>query len=383
MLGNGLTALGVVRAFGRCSIPVYVLPHEVDFVMRSRWARPFGQDATIPKKADELEEQLKLSKFERAVLIPCSDNSARLVAAVRERVQSRFLASLPSGDTLDLFVDKGRLAELLSSLDCPHPVTKLIDSVADLASLSEHQVADYFLKPRESQNFFAHFRCKALRATSKSELIRNFTEAEAQGMKMVLQEYVPGGTENNYFLDGFVDRHGETKLLFGRQKLRMYPAGFGNSCYQRAIRLEQFDPVIDSVKKVLRFTKYQGIFSIEFKFDPRDKQLKLLELNARPWWYIDFAARCGVDVSLASYYDALGEKVESNTKYQTGKTNIYPYYDYYAVRELVRSGGMTWTRWLTELATSSQPVLSFDDPLPAIHGMGGIVGGILRRKFFR
>ena len=56
-------------------------------------------------------------------------------------------------------------------------------------------------------------------------------------------------------------------------------------------------------------SSYRGIFSAEFKRDPRDGLFKLLEVNARPWWFVDFAVRCGVDVCRMAYDDALGREV--------------------------------------------------------------------------
>jgi len=50
------------------------------------------------------------------------------------------------------------------------------------------------------------------------------------------------------------------------------------------------------------------VFSAEFKFDERDGLFKILEVNARPWWYVDFAARCGVDVCRMAYRDALATR---------------------------------------------------------------------------
>ena len=35
-------------------------------------------------------------------------------------------------------------------------------------------------------------------------------------------------------------------------------------------------------------------------------EFKILEINARPWWYVELASRCGVDVCTMSYRDAFG-----------------------------------------------------------------------------
>ena len=80
------------------------------------------------------------------------------------------------------------------------------------------------------------------------------------------------------------------------------------------------------------------MFSAEFKLDPRDGRFKLLEVNTRPWWYVDFAARCGVDVCTMAYRDALGEGVDTVESYRTGVVCVYPYMDLSACQALRRSG---------------------------------------------
>ena len=46
---------------------------------------------------------------------------------------------------------------------------------------------------------------------------------------------------------------------------------------------------------------------MEFKRDPRDGRFCLMEVNARHWKWHGLAARCGVNLSLAAYRDAIGD----------------------------------------------------------------------------
>ena len=111
---------------------------------------------------------------------------------------------------------------------------------------------------------------------------------------------------------------------------------------------------------------YTGIFSAEFKYDHRDGEFKILEMNARPWWYVDFAASCGVDVCWMAYQDALGLPVEPVTTYEVGRRCVYPVQDLRACWHLWRNGrsdgGVPVASWLG----ASQPVFGWEDPLPAL-----------------
>ena len=186
---------------------------------------------------------------------------------------------------------------------------------------------------------------------------------------MVLQEYVPGPSDNHYFVDGFRDRLGAIRATFARRRLRIYPPDFGNSTAMISIAPEVMAKPIAGVRQLLERTHSRGIFSAEFKLDPRDGEFRILEVNTRPWWFVDFAVRSGVDVCAMAYADALQRPVASIDHYAIGSTCIYPYYDYHAIRNLHAAGGSyRWSRWLSDLISAKQPIFAWHDPLPALVG---------------
>ena len=124
------------------------------------------------------------------------------------------------------------------------------------------------------------------------------------------------------------------KALFARRRLRIYPPDFGNSTAMVSIPLDDVQQAVDSLRTVLHAVGYRGIFSGEFKRDPRDGRFKLLEINTRPWWFIDFAVRCGVDVCRMAYDDALGAAGHRCEQYKVGATCVFPYYDFFAVQPM-------------------------------------------------
>jgi predicted ATP-grasp superfamily ATP-dependent carboligase len=167
-------------------------------------------------------------------------------------------------------------------------------------------------------------------------------------------------------VDGFADRDSRVRAVFARQRVRMYPRDFGNSTTMRSIPLSDVRPAVDSVERLIRETGYRGVFSAEFKRDDRDGIFKVLELNARPWWYVEFAARCGVDVCAWAYTAALGLPAPNPRPYVLGAICTYPYYDFYAVRSLRREGKATWGDFFRTLIGAQQPVFRWSDPLPGL-----------------
>ena len=59
--------------------------------------------------------------------------------------------------------------------------------------------------------------------------------------------------------------------------------------------------------RFLKSIKFVGIAQIEFKYDPQDQQYKLLEINARPWFWVSLTAACGMNLPYLLYKMAIGD----------------------------------------------------------------------------
>ena len=370
VLGTGITALGVIRVLARDGFQPFVTDDADLLVRRSRWFRPLpGGVRSTPNLADWLPRL----PFARAVLIPCSDSWVRQIATMEESLRRRYPSSVPAPDVLELFVDKGRFADLLRRSGTPHPFTRIVDEPADLATVPSAVFSSAILKPRDSQRFMQRFGVKAWHVDSAPHAAEQMLRLRDEGFPVVLQEYIPGPPTQHYFVDGFVDRTGVVRGIFVRQRLRMYPADFGNSTFMISVAREAAAPAVASITSLLRSVGYRGIFSAEFKLDPRDGQFKILEVNARAWWYIEFAARCGVDVCRMAYDDALDQPVTGVDRYEVGRRLVYPYFDFHACANLVKRGETTFWDCARSWIGAIQPLHQLADPAPGLRFVGRTV----------
>jgi len=376
-LGTGITVLGVLRTLSKADADVFTL-REVDrFTRRSRWYRAAPR-ALAGMKPDTLSQFLQ-GLPSPVVLMPCSDLWVRTVAALPPEVLARYPASIAPRQALDLLVDKARFGAALDRLKLPHPATRLMKAVEELDAVPDKVLQSSFLKPVHSQQFFARFGVKAFRIAGRSEAQDRLRECLRDGLEMVLQEYIPGPPTNHYFIDGFIDRNGVVRALFARRRLRMSPPDFGNSTMQISVPLGDTGDAIATLRALLADIDYRGIFSAEFKRDPRDDAFNLIEVNARPWWYVEFAARCGVNVTEMAVRDALGQPVETISTYAVGRRCVYPYYDFQAVRAELSSGRLSTFAWARSWLGAYQPVFRWTDPLPAIGEVVALIAGRVRR----
>lgn len=388
LVGAGITALGATRCLARRGLEVlHLAGPDPGLLGSSRWFRPLVSERTtadLSPGAPGLSRTLAYVLREEApvtsVLIPCSDDAVRAVAGLPDELRGPHRTSLSDPSTLELLLSKASLADALDRSEVAHPLTARIAGRRDLERLPGSALSRSLLKPVDSQSFFARFGVKAFAVENRWDAEAALDRCSAAGLDVVLQEWVPGPPTNHYFVDGFRARDGETKGILVRRRLRMEPPDFGNSSAMTTVDEDEARPAVDALERLLDDVGYRGIFSAEFKRDARDDEFRLLEVNVRPWWYVEFAARCGLDVCAMAYRDALGLSVARIDHVEVGRRCVYPYYDVFAAWREVRAGDLSPIAWTRSWIGAAYPVFAVDDPRPALAGLGRrLVGGLRRR----
>jgi predicted ATP-grasp superfamily ATP-dependent carboligase len=364
VLGVGITALGVVRCLGRRGTPLYVTGTEEPLVSRSRWYRPLPGGPLREASPEALRARLEALPFERVVLLPCTDAWAAAVSGLAPDLAARFPASVSPPAVMKRFIDKGSFAEILDELGLPHPRTVILRDEETLAGVTDETLASSFLKPTRTRPFSEKYHAKAIRFRDREDVRRRIAETRGLAFELMLQEFISGPPSCHFFVEGFVDRRGNIPAILARQRVRMFPREFGNSTATLTIPIERIPSAADTIRRLLEGLGYRGVFSAEFKFDARDRLYKILEVNARPWWYVEFAASCGVDVCEMARLDALGKEVPPVAEYPAGRWCVYPRLDYKSLR-LPGSGNGLW-RVVRSWFDAEQLTLRSDDPAPGI-----------------
>lgn len=370
VLGRGPTALGILRCLTMAGIPAYVACPATDHVTHSRWYRPTPGpnpwDGSLGQGAFEL---LRAMPLQKAVLIAGADDAALWLADLpNTELASRYLVSTSSRETQEILQDKSRFSGFLESERIPHPRTFRIETDADVEAIPFDELDRVFIKPVNSQKFSDVIGVKGIWVTRKDELHAAWRRLHDQGFRLMAQEYVPGAASDHYFVDGFRDGSGAMTALFARQRVRISPPDFGNSSYCRSIALERLQTPVDDVKRLLATLDYRGIFSAEFKRDRRDGVFRILEVNTRAWTYVEFAARCGVNVCEMAYQDALGLPVHRaalDYKLDAGCVDFYR--DFNTVRAQSAQARGPLPAILLQWARAHFHSFRWDDPKPGLH----------------
>jgi predicted ATP-grasp superfamily ATP-dependent carboligase len=360
-LGGGVTLAGVLNILRRSGTKVFAVCPPKDFVRHSRWYHPFATALPNPGPPD-LAALLETSDINSAVLLPCSDDWLRAVATLPAALASRFPSST-SPASVDLLTDKWRFARLLEQFGIPRPRTQLILSREQCQALPDSFFEGAILKPLSSVDFACRHGVKGYLVENRRQAAELIDQLE---LPIMLQEFIPGPPDSGYFLDGFRDRTGRITALFGRRRLRMFPQNLGNSTLIESVPLRNLSGAVLPLEHLLERISYRGVFSAEFKFDERDCAFKLIEINARPWWYVEFASRCGVDVCTMAYQDALGLPVPATDTYQVGRRCVFAVNDLRGWRGESRNRSGLWSLLGSWLRCDSAP-FHWNDPAPALH----------------
>lgn len=378
VFGSGLTTLGTIRLLANAGLKPFVVSDTPGMVAKSRWYRPAPRSSSTENPKDNLRAWLDGSPLDRAILLACSDEWVLRVAHCADFFRERFPTSVSSPDVLETLIDKGRLAAVLTELGLPRPRTTSLDPAVKLADIPDSALAGAFIKPRESTPFFRKFQVKGFHIKSREELGRRLEELSKLGIAVELQEYIPGPPSNYFYVEGFIDKSGQLAALFTRQRLRMDPPDFGNSTLFGSVHPSEIPDAVETVTRLLEHLRFRGIFSVELKRDERDGVCRLIEVNARPWWYVEFAGQCGVNLAAMHVADALGEPVAPVHEFTVGKTCVYPSYDFHACSALRAANKLTMREWAASWLTSTQPVARWSDPMPASGAVGVVMSRLAR-----
>ncbi|MDD1756181.1 MAG: hypothetical protein LUQ39_05035, partial [Methanomassiliicoccales archaeon] len=123
------------------------------------------------------------------------------------------------------------------------------------------------------------------------------------GIKVIVQEFVAGPSSNMFSMATYVSRDGGIAPPCVWQKIRQSPVDYGVGTF---VRIVDEPRIVEQGVRFLKGIGFTGIGEIEYKWDERANEFKLIELNARPWLQNSLSAYAGLDTSYLQYLDLTG-----------------------------------------------------------------------------
>ena len=364
--------LGLVRALGREGVPVHALdPTPTALGMNSRYCKPIITPDIKAERDHYLEFLLDYGRSlpTKGVLYPTGDPTVVLFSEARDELSRYYHYVMPDHATVLDLLTKDGLDRAARDHDIPAPRTIAPADRPDVERAADELTFPVILKPVESHDWKAPaiielfgYGTKIVHCADRDELLANYDNVAAINPKLIIQEYIPGDDENLVYACFYVGRDGTPLGLFAGRKCRVLPPGSGSASYVESMS----DPALTDVTlRLLRAVGYRGLGGVEFKRDPRDGVYKLIEFNVRFGLWDALGARCGINLALMAYRDALDLPVEPQFRHRIGVKWVSIERDLSAFKLYRRERGMTTAAWLRTLVGEKMcAVFAWDDLAP-------------------
>lgn len=349
VLSSHLAAMGTVRCLGVAGIPVVnVYYADSDFAHVSRHVRHRIRSAHPEHDEDAFVATLidAADRFGRCLLIPANDATLGVVSRRKAELERHHVVAADDWSVVERVIDKRHTYELAHRIGVPAPRTDTPPTRADAERIARTFLFPCLVKPRVSHRYAELFRSKLARVHDASELLHEYDRAAAEGIEVMIQEYIPGDDRHSYNYDAY-RAHGRS-IEYTAQKLRLAPPEFG---LPRVVVSRSAPGLLEPARQLLDALGYSGYSCTEFKIDPRDGVPKLMEVNARVNRSVLHPLASGINFPAILYRDLmLGEPPEMPATYPGRAYWIDLAGDVrYSVRGW-RSEGLTWRDYLRPYA---------------------------------
>ena len=393
VLGESLNALGVVKALGRKSVPVFLIQALPDPVSgASRYARTFHAPDVVNEAEAYMAYLEKLAKplLKTPVLLPTTDVTVMLIAKYRDRLEKQFKFNIPSNDIIEKITSKEGFYALAKKHNLPVPQTISAESIADVEKAISQLEFPCAIKPyyshvwRTTEFRSRYGRMQIVKVNTPTELLERYREFMEYDPRMVIQEYIQGDDDCEYSLHTYISKNKEHIIHFLAHKIRLEPIHHGSAAFIETVHNNH---IFQLGETFLRNIGYQGMSSFQFKWDPYREKYFAIELNPRfsLWNYLE--PSCGVSYPYINYLDSLGKPFDIPQDYPDGVKWFSIERDVNAFLAYREEGSLTFWKWIKSYKGPKVCAeFSWDDLKPFFKFMGKYFPRIIRaikRKIFK
>jgi predicted ATP-grasp superfamily ATP-dependent carboligase len=374
--------LGAVRTFGRLGVPVYTAEFDAwtpAFFSRYSSGKLRLDIETAPRQ-EALSSLLALGRRigERSILIPSTDYAAIFIAENAAELRSWFLFPEQSPALIRALHSKKEMYFLARRFGVSTPATDFPQTRADAAEFAEHAQYPIMVKGIDGTRLCAHTGRKMIVANTPSELLRSFDELEdPERPNLMLQEFIPYQEGSRWMFDGYFNRRSECVAAFTGQKLRQCPSDTGYT----SLGVCRSNTVIEeTAHQWMKALGYRGLLDIDFLYDHRDGQYKVIDVNPRLGASFRlFVDANGIDLARVLYFDLTGQPL-GPVSLQEGRRWVVGDLDLVSSLRNYRAGVLSLRSYLRSLRGIQETgFFALDDPLPFIMRLTGDVMEFGRR----
>jgi D-aspartate ligase len=296
ILGGGPNGLGLVRSLGQSGIQSFLLDTSKSYSFYSKYC--YGLVCPNPTSNSDIfiEFLLNFGKKlkNKGMLFTTNDMWMIPVSQNRKKLEEHFVFSMSDWFVIDACSNKKKMYSIAEEHQIPYPKTYYLNNTNELDIYCDKIPYPCILKPSVTIGFLEKLGSpgRVLHCKNKEELYSWKLRIENAGLKnteMVLQEFIEGGAENLYTITSYSNKEAKIIAYSTGHKIRQRPPDAGTIISGRVIPRPELYP---QAQKLISAFGFFGIANTEFKFDRKDNNYKLMEINPRPgkWNYSAMAS---------------------------------------------------------------------------------------------
>jgi len=222
---------------------------------------------------------------------------------------------VPDFATFRVAHDKYQTMELCRRIGVRTPELFTEYAENDIHAIASHLRYPVVVKAKSGVGVFTGLRY----ANNKEELIQSYEEISSYHARTgasdfdspMIQEFIPGFINDACT----VTDQGRVVAVLTQQRHIMFPIYGGVG----AVNVTTHNPALGGLaREILEELEWHGPAQIEFKYDPRDHEYKLIEINPKLWGTLDLSIQVGYNFPRMIRNLLLGEKVDVPKHYPSG-----------------------------------------------------------------
>jgi D-aspartate ligase len=356
--------LGIIRSLGSLGVPVFTViedrfaPAAVSKYLKGKfvWDTRDLPRSRLLEGLERIGRQLK----QPTILIPTDDAGAILIAEEALTLRQWFLFPEVRSDIPRSLADKSRLQALCRQLGVPYPRAISPNTISEIYEYIDAAAFPVVVKPAKP---WLKPNVKTSIVYSPRELLDLYRRSEEQvRSNLLIQEHIPDGED--WLFNGYCSSTSECLAAFAGRKLRSFPRHLGSATLARSVTNPA---LLRQAEALVKAIPYVGIMDVDYRFDKRDGQYKLLDFNPRVGAQFRlFEDGEGIDVARALYRDLTGQSVQRSPQTDGRVFVVEPHDCLTSIHHLLRRELSVRDWWRSFRGTKEFAWLRWSDPVPFI-----------------
>jgi|TARA_B100001057_G_scaffold499111_1_gene608576 predicted ATP-grasp superfamily ATP-dependent carboligase len=366
IFGSSINTLSFVRSLGRRGIPCVVLDRLPMIGAESRFTHfvPISLSDLSSEEGIACLRHAAKSSTSKPVIFATSDEHNEFLARHGGKLEEHCRFLVPRPETIDLVLNKREQYTIAEKIGVPLPLSLYPESLEDIVSYKDRMRFPCIIKP-----CMAHVG-RQLLGGKKVRVVETYDDLKKQwgllgsrSSEFMIQEIIPGGDSDLFGYLALWSHDCQEIAWVTKQKLRQNPPEYGDGALQKTVICEE---ARELSKRLLKELGYQGFVGVEFKKDPRDGRLKLMEINPRTVSGNQLAISSNIDFPYIAYNYLTDPEYCYSGSFKPDVSFINEDWNFRAYIILRKKGRMRLTKYLSELFNSdSRAIWAWDDLRPA------------------